>query len=153
MSAQPVDVLAVVAVVTINGEEALVLNRPLALVYEQVGRDFFGSDGPFQKHLKYERASEMFRAFAGSELTLPMRDGSTRVVKDHWWSHHPAGLACPPVSDAESLRRCYVFRGGLCIAPDDLAALRATYDGPVYGYREYEKHLKGAALARCGGAV
>lgn len=47
------DRLIVVAVVKFNAGEALVLNRPLRFVYEKVGNDFVGKDGPFKDFLYY----------------------------------------------------------------------------------------------------
>ncbi|QMV32833.1 hypothetical protein F1_00034 [Ralstonia phage Heva] len=134
--------LEVVAVVSVNDGEALVLNRPLNLVYERHGNDYVGVDGPFRDALYYQRACSMFRAFAGRELSLPMKDGTIQKVKDHWWQGGIKGYASVVASDVESLKRCYVFSGGLCAAPDELAALRATYTGCVYPYLDYEKVVK-----------
>lgn len=139
---EPQAALSVVAVVAMNGGEALVLNRPLRFIYEPDGKGFLGSDGPFRDVLYYEQGYGGFVAFAGRELSLPMADGSTRTVKDHWWSGSIKGYAGATYGDVESLRKCYVFSGGACIARDDLAALRATYTGCVYPYWDYEKVIK-----------
>lgn len=134
--------LKVVAVVQINSGEALVLNRPLNFIYEEIGRDLIGSDGPFKRALFYSPASAAFKAFAGSEMTLNMRDGSQRKVKDHWWSgclpEHQSVTAC----DLQSLKKCYVFFGGMAIAPEDYQTLRDSYTGCVYLYWDYEKLIK-----------
>ncbi|MBL5913964.1 hypothetical protein JBO41_17515 [Enterobacter asburiae] len=134
--------LKVIAVVQVNNREALVLNRPLNFVYDEIGRDLIGSDGPFKRPLLYSPASAAFKAFAGSEMTLNMRDGSQRKVKDHWWSgclpEHQDVTAC----DLESLKRCYVFFGGMAITPEDYQALRDSYTGCVYPYWDYEKLIK-----------
>ena len=134
--------LEVVAVVAMNGGEALVLNRPLNLTYERDGQDYIGSDGPFRDVLYYERSGGYFRAFAGRELSLKMKDGSIQKVKDHWWSGGMKGYVSATYADVDSLKRCYVFYGGACIDPSELAALRATYTGCVYPYRDYEKVIK-----------
>ena len=133
--------LSVVAVVKFNNGEALVLNRPLQLKYERVGNDYIGSDGPFRDALIYSRGSGRFVAFAGRELTIPMKDGSTQKLKDHWWSGSIDGYKHVTCSATESLKRCYVFSGALC-APQALATLRSTYQGCVYPYRDYEKVIK-----------
>ncbi|HBM3002556.1 TPA: hypothetical protein LVM72_004250 [Klebsiella michiganensis] len=134
--------LKVVAVVQINSGEALVLNRPLNFIYEEIGRDLIGSDGPFKRALFYSPASAAFKAFAGSEMTLNMRDGSQRKVKDHWWSgclpEHQSVTAC----DLQSLKKCYVFFGGMAISPEDYQTLRDSYTGCVYPYWDYEKLIK-----------
>ena len=134
--------LKVVAVVDVNGREALVLNRPLKLLYERHGNDFVGSDGPFRNVLYYQRSSGRFVAFAGRELALQMKDGSVEKIKDHWWSGSMKGYESTTYSDVESLKKCYVFYGGTCIDPAEFAALRATYTGCVYPYWDYEKVIK-----------
>lgn len=135
------DSLSVVAVVKFNDGEALVLNRPLKMTYERVGNDYIGSDGPFRDALIYSRGGGRFVAFAGRELTIPMKDGSTQKLKDHWWSGSIKGLRSAVYSDVDSLKRCYVFSSALC-DPEVLAALRGAYKGCVYPYREYEKIIK-----------
>lgn len=133
--------LSVVAVVQFNDEEALVLNRPLQLTYERVGNDYIGSDGPFRDALIYSRGGGRFVAFAGRELTIAMKDGTTQKLKDHWWSGGIKGYRDVVCSDVESLKRCYVFSGALC-DPDSFAALRSSYQGCVYPCRAYEKLIK-----------
>lgn len=135
--------LSVVAVVGHgDDQERLVLNRPLQFVYERVGNDFIGEDGPFRDVLFYQRGGGSFKAFGGSPITLRMKDGTTFIAQDHWWAGSVKGMADVIVGDVESLMKCYVFRGGQCIAQQDLAALRAAYTGPVYSYWDYEKVIK-----------
>ncbi|MBU4682548.1 hypothetical protein KC222_11035 [Cedecea davisae] len=134
--------LKVVAVVQFNSGEAMVLNRPLNFVYDEIGRDLIGSDGPFKRPLFYSPASPAFKAFAGSEMTLNMRDGSQRKVKDHWWSGCLPGHQSVTACDLESLKKCYVFFGGMGITPEDYQTLRDSYTGCVYPYWEYEKIIK-----------
>ncbi len=133
--------LSVVAVVKFNDEEALVLNRPLQLTYERVGNDYIGADGPFRDALVYSHGSGRFVAFAGRELTILMKDGTVQKLKDHWWSGSIDGFRQATISNVESLKRCYVFRGALC-DPEAFAALRSAYQGCVYPYRDYEKVIK-----------
>lgn len=134
--------LSVVAVVKVNDSEALVLNRPLSMTYERVGKDYVGSDGPFGDLLYYERGGGRFVAFAGRELTLPMKDGTVEKIKDHWWSGRLKGRVSVVIGDVKSLTKYYVFSGGCCAEPGALAELRATYNGPVYEYWDYEDMLK-----------
>jgi hypothetical protein len=134
--------LSVVAVVEVSDREALVLNRPLQLAYKRVGNDYIGSDGPFRSLLYFEKGGGRFVAFAGRELALPMKNGTIHTVKDHWWSGTLKGHASVITADVESLKQCYVFGGGMCAAPEELAALRATYTGCVYPYWDYEKVIK-----------
>ncbi|HHL3224695.1 TPA: hypothetical protein ACQ5AB_004117 [Citrobacter freundii] len=134
--------LKVVAVVQINSGEALVLNRPLNFIYEESGRDLIGIDGPFKRPLLYSPASAAFKAFAGSEMTLNMQDGSQRKVKDHWWSGCLPGHQSVTACDLQSLKKCYVFFGGMAITPEDYQAMRDSYTGCVYPYWDYEKIIK-----------
>ncbi|WP_445336275.1 hypothetical protein ACSR9E_10145 [Citrobacter koseri] len=140
--------LKVVAVVQFNKGEALVLNRPLNFIYEEIGRDLIGSDGPFKRPLLHSPASEAFKAFAGSEMKLQMQDGSQRIVKDHWWSGSLPGHQSVTACDLESLRKCYVFYGGMGITADDFQALRESYNGCVYPYWDYERVIKFDDLRR-----
>jgi len=134
--------LKVVAVVSMNKEEALVLNRAIRFVYERDGKSFIGADGPFRDVLRYERAVYSAKAFGGREFSILMADGSTEKLKDHWWSSMLPGTVSAAYGNVEALKKCYVFTGGSCIAPDDLAVLRATYTGCVYPYWDYEKVIK-----------
>lgn len=142
-SAISLDELSVVAVVAMGGitpREGLVLNRPLSFVYARDGHGgFVGSDGPFRDVLGYQHGSGRFRAFAGREFTINLDDGNTYVCKDHWWNGHITGFVSATYGTVDKLRKCYVFTGGACIHPAELAQLRATYTGCVYPYWDYEK--------------
>lgn len=148
MSKSQIEELKVVAVVQMNSSEALVLNRPLNFIYEEIGRDLIGSDGPFKRPLLYSPAGGAFKAFAGSEMKLNMQDGSQRIVKDHWWSGSLPGHRDVTACDLESLKKCYVFFGGMAITADDFHALRESYTGCVYPYWDYEKIIKYDDLRR-----
>lgn len=143
MSEDQKEELKVIAVVSMTNQDvAIILNRKLNFVYERVGNDYIGKDGPFRDVLAYERGSGRFVAFAGRELQLNMCHGGMVRIKDHWWSSHIPGHASVAVSDVESLKKTYVFRGGVCIDPAELEALRSSYSGPVYSYWDYEKIVK-----------
>lgn len=134
--------ISLVAVVDMNGGEALVLNRPLAYVYERDGNDYVGKDGPFKSRYAYERAHGRFVGFAGREIVLNMADGSMTTIKDHWWDNGMKGCVSVAANCIDVLKKCYVFFGCNHITPEDLAALRSTYTGCVYPYCEYEKLIK-----------
>ena len=142
MMKSQIEELKVVAVVQMNSGEALVLNRPLNFLYEEIGRDLIGSDGPFKRPLLYSPAGGAFKAFAGSEMRLNMQDGSQRIVKDHWWSGYLPGHQGVTACDLASLKKCYVFFGGMAITPEDFQTLRDSYTGCVYPYWDYEKMIK-----------
>lgn len=147
MSTKHTPLSIVAAVQMTGGGEALVLNRPISLVYERVGKDFIGSDGPFKDHLVYERGSGRFVAFAGRELQLRMADGSIERVKDHWWHSTPAGFRSIGIGSVAELQKCYVFCAAN-IAIEALADLRSGYTGCVYPYWDYEKVIKYDSLRR-----
>ena len=133
--------LKVVAVVQFNSDEALVFNRPVNFTYELIGKDYIGTDGPLMDALYYSHGSGSFRAFAGRELTLTMKDGSVSKIKDHWWAGATKGRISVVVGDIESLKKCYVY-GSAQMTPEEYQALRDTYTGCVYPYWDYEKIIK-----------
>jgi len=135
------DDFKVIAVVEFNQSEALVLNRPIEFTYDidpKDGKSFIGVDGPFRDFLGYERHYSEWKAFAGGELILKMADGTINKIKDDWWQTCKTGYVDITVKDVKGLQKCYVFNGA-SITPEDLAILRATYTGPIYSYRNYEK--------------
>lgn len=92
--------------------------EPPPLTYEKVGQDYVGSavatDGNIisSRFLKKQSFGD---AFAGRELSLTMKDGSTEVIKDYWFDHgsYPehgtftsVGMGSP-----ESLIKTYVYYG------------------------------------------
>ncbi|MFJ5469428.1 hypothetical protein [Pectobacterium carotovorum] len=135
------ELLSVVAVVSMNDGEALVLNRELDLVYEKMPNgDYVGEDGPFKNLLYFKHG--FGEAFAGRELTLKMKDGTLEKIKDHWWHGLLKGTQSVVACDIASLKKCYVFSGGFSVNKEEYDALRATYTGPVYPYWDYEKIIK-----------
>lgn len=133
--------LRVVALVEINKSVGIVLNRPIKLVYEKVGQDFIGKDGPFTSFLYYQQSTRHFRAFGGAELTLPLIDGSTVVVKNDWWSGLLKDHCRVAAGSVDELKKCYVF-SGVSIKERDLFDLKKSYSGRVYPYWDYEKVIK-----------
>ncbi|MDV1093929.1 hypothetical protein [Raoultella ornithinolytica] len=133
--------LKVVAVVQFNKGEALVFNRPVKFTYELIGKDYIGTDGPLTDALYFSRAGGYFKAFAGRELTLQMKDGSVSKIKDHWWHGVAQGHIDVVVGDIASLKKCYVF-GSAQMTQEVFQSLRDTYTGCVYPYWDYEKIIK-----------
>jgi hypothetical protein len=134
--------IKVVAVVKFNDGEALVLNRPLNFLYEFSGRDLVGSDGPFQNVYRYELPSGRFKAFAGREFDIPLKDGGSVRANGQYWGAHLSGMISATYGTVEQLVKCYVFTGGACIEPAAYAELRGAYTGCVYPYWDYEKIIK-----------
>lgn len=135
--------LSVVAVVSMNGGEALVLNRPLELVYEKMPNgDYVGEDGPFKSLMFFRHGSGSFKAFSGREFALKMKDGTLDKIKNHWWHGLLKNTQSVVACDIASLKKCYVFSGGFSVNKEEFDALRSTYTGPVYPYWDYEKIIK-----------
>lgn len=88
------------------------------LTYEKIDKDYVGSAVDHEGnillslHLGYEAAGE---AFAGSELTLNMKDGTVEKIKNHWFdwgSYKPHGeFINVGANTLENLQNCYVYRG------------------------------------------
>lgn len=141
---QAVEPHKIVAVVSMNDGEALVLDRPVKLIYEKVGKDYIGRDGIFRDFLRWENWGG---AFAGRTLTLNLVDGTTVQIKDNWWSAGGEGCVDVGVSTVDALTKCYVF-GGSKADPQALEELRAAYTGCVYPYWDYEKLTAGQKLLK-----
>lgn len=86
------------------------------MTYEKIDLDYVGSvidgDGDviFSEYLGYKSWSD---AFGGRELTLHMKDGTLKKIKDHWWDcgyckEHGEFIAIG-ASTLESLQDCYVY--------------------------------------------
>lgn len=134
---EPLPEIRVVAVVEFNKEPVgMVLNRMPRFRYERTNGGIIAHDGPFTDALTGPEGS---RAFAGRTIRFPMLDGSILVSKGAYWQSGVKGKVGATYSTIENLKRCYVFTGGACIAPEDRSELIGQYDGPVYRYYDYEK--------------
>lgn len=86
------------------------------ITYEKIGSSYIGTaideDGNiiFSKHLGYERWGD---AFAGRELTIKMKDGTTEKIKHHWfdWGHYKKHGEFVSIGGGtlKSLQNCYVY--------------------------------------------
>lgn len=89
------------------------------ITYEKIGSHYVGTAKynnqiVFSDFLKYSPHTKYSRAFAGREITLKMKDGSTQIIKDDWWdagSYTEDGTKYIHIGLAtiDSLRNCYVF--------------------------------------------
>lgn len=135
------DNLKIVALVEVAKREALVLNRPLKMLYEFSGRDLIGSDGPFRNALRYEAPQGHFKAFAGREFDIPLKDGRTVRANGQYWSAGLDGFTETAYGTVDGLKKCYVYTGAL-VDPTALQELRSEYTGCVYPYWDYQKVIK-----------
>ena len=86
------------------------------ITYEKIGSDYIGSsvdsDGTIiaSNFLGYEIFGD---AFAGRELKLQMKDGSTQIIKDHWfnqgWYKKHGEFIGIGAGTLERLQRCFVY--------------------------------------------
>lgn len=132
-----------------DGHYSAIFDELPALTYEKIGADYVGSyveNGVviFSLHLKMERWGD---AFAGRELTLRMKDGSTEKIKDYWFdagsyanhgefTHIGAGTL-------EELQACYVYFSRN-INTQALNRMVSEYlkRDRIYEHRELEKWCK-----------
>ncbi|UWQ30219.1 hypothetical protein [Leisingera sp. M523] len=142
---EPLPPFKIEAVVKFNRGEAFVLNREPKFIYEFQGKDLIARDGPFVDFLQYEAPRGRFKAFAGRELPLPMKDGSSTLAKGQYWSAHLPGMSSITYNTKEKLLKCYVYFG--CMGdPEALKALRDAYTGDVYPYYAYEAVIQAPGL-------
>lgn len=131
----------IVAVVRFNDGEAIVLNRKPRFLFEFMGRDLVGEDGPFRRLYGYAPPSGRFKAFAGAKFDIPMKDGSFIKASGQYWDSCLPDFAGVTYSTIEDLLNCYVFTGSQ-VDRDWYSAERNAYTGCVYPYWDYEKVIK-----------
>lgn len=163
--------MKILEIVKFNNGFAYVVDEPEPLVYhEETVRDTIlcrdrrmlvgeSPDGRMD-FLTFQHLGGHFKAFAGRELTLQMTDGSTRKVKDDWWSEgstnwaiaHKTSVVGFTYNTLPRLADCYVFYGS-SIRQDRLDAMLAEFKEahPNYtpwAYDAYEKHCRTVEIER-----
>ncbi|MFA1820581.1 hypothetical protein ACDX78_10420 [Virgibacillus oceani] len=108
------------------------------ITFERIGMNYVGSaldnNGNiiFSELLKYQPFKG---AFAGRELTLKMKDGSTEKIKDHWYAHGSYEKHGKFISigggTLEELQKCYVYAG--------FNINKSAFEGMVEEYLSREK--------------
>ena len=138
------------ALVEMNGGLAIVLDKPVSLIYKRIGyHTIYGTNGLFYTCYGYSEPTKAFQAFAGREFDIKLEDGEVVHANGQWWDKNQnivekelsIELTHIPVSNIESLRNCYVFTGYEA-DKDKIYNFIGSYDGPIYGYDEYDKILK-----------
>lgn len=157
--------MQIMEIVRMNDGFAFVIDEAAPIIYheEDVYDDTFkrtehmlvgeSADG-LMDFLTYHRYGGNMCAFAGRPLTLQMSDGSTRVVKDNWWSEGSIawsathmvelrGFAYAPMCNI--VEHC-VFYGGI-IREDRLQELinefHETHPGYVpWDYCAWDSHCR-----------
>lgn len=144
------DDLKIEAIVMVNNDEALVLNRPLNLLYEEAEvevwgrkrRGLLGKDGPFRAMYYHKQPRGRFKAFGGRKFEIPLRDGGFEQADGQWWHTDISGLNRIAYQTKAALQKCYVFSGGYGVDDEALQEMLLEYDGPTYAYWDYEKVIK-----------
>lgn len=120
------------------------------ITYEKIGSSYVGSatdeDGNiiFSKHLGYDSYG---KAFGGRELSLTMKDGSVKKIKDYWydWGHYREHGEFIDIGGGtlEDLQDCYVYCG-YYINKQTFEKMLADYYSreKEYEYYEIEKWCK-----------
>lgn len=111
------------------------------ITYEKIGASYVGSvtddDGNiiFSNHLGYKSYGD---AFGGRELSLHMKDGSIKKVKDHWWDcgyykEHGEFIGIG-AGTLKSLQDCYVY----CSYNINKDTFQKMLDDYYFREKEYE---------------
>jgi len=134
----------ILAVVKFNDGEALVLERPINLKWNNHGTTLIGIDGPFRSCLFLDRITPGFLAFAGRKFDIHLENGEViNCCGQYWdgWDKTAMELYGPihraTASDIKSLKNCYVFCG-YYVNAELYKQFRSTYKDIVYDYWEYE---------------
>lgn len=136
------DDVKIVAVVMANGKEWYVLNRHPKFLYERKGDLLIAKDGPFTDVYGYDPPVGRFKAFAGREFDIPMKDGTAIRATGQWWHIHiPEAGRSYGISTVEQLLKCYVFSSAQLDA-EWLEKARSEYSSGIYPYRDYEKVIR-----------
>ncbi|MEE9540517.1 MAG: hypothetical protein V3V85_03365 [Candidatus Thorarchaeota archaeon] len=126
----------------------MVLDRLPQYVYERTGEFLIAEDEGFFSFYKYERPGPTWKAFAGREFDLPMKDGTVEHACGQWWDRTPAShsfLYHTGCNIVERLAECNVFYS-MCHNPEILDKwLEANepsnnYDKYRTGHENFGKH-------------
>jgi len=129
-----------------------VLDALPVFTYERIQRKegvyLLAEDDGFYSAYKYERPGPTWKAFAGREFDLPMKEGGSIHATGEWWFVAPsllvdAQLSSPAISTIEELSKCYVFTSG-CVRSDKFDAWLSVNE-PSTDYYKYDPRqaLKG----------
>lgn len=119
----------------------LVTNRKPQYLYERKGIWLIGEDSGFFNFYYYEKPCSMFKAFAGREFEIPMKDGEAIKATGQWWHGVPVdyrGLLIETgYGTPDSLAKCNVFRSVAVNA--DLIDTWLVENKPSNNYHKYDE--------------
>ena len=114
-----------------------VVDRRPEFLYERKANWLIAEDSGFFNFYFYEKPFAEFKAFAGREFMIPMRDGSMVKANGQWWyGIEPSYLELlnhVAIGTPEKLGKCNVFTG-LWIDPN---LIRITVN-PSNNYNKYD---------------
>ena len=137
--------MKILAVVRFNSGEAYVLDENPNLEYVKNGNTIVGTDGIFCNCYFFETPGPRWKAFAGREFDIQLKDGEIVKCNGQWWSgvtekaveilgEKPIHITAGFIDD---LKKCYVFFGYTAIR-SKIEELRKQYNGIVWDYWDYE---------------
>lgn len=121
----------------------IVLDKMPEFIYERRGNCLVAADDGFYDCLHYDKPSKNWKAFAGREFDLKMKDGTIEHAYGQWWSgkhqeNAPELIISLGMNTIEELHKCYVFCSG--------HVSKAKYDAwlscntPSDNYYKYDKN-------------
>lgn len=143
----PVKILELV-VSTKSGQRFFVTDRKPDYRYEEVvipgeGLFLIATDGPLVNCYKLETPIGRFKAFAGREFDIHMKDGTVKKANGQWWDEKPNYLYKEYYSEGigtlEDLTDCFVFCSNM-VKKSVVNEFLATNPIPKE-YNEYQSEL------------
>lgn len=154
--------MKILEIIKFNDGIGIVVDEMPKLTYEEIGGLLIGSDDANLTFdcLYYDRPTAHFKAFAGREFDLPLKNGGTVHCNGQWWSgkvrecSEKVGITLGDITIncIDKMKDCYVmFRREAnwkvyCQLVHDFLASRPDYQ--IWGYHEYELHLTGRGCGR-----
>jgi len=116
-----------------------VLDRAPEFVYERIGNSLVAEDSGFFNFYYYNPPSQGFKAFAGREFTIKMKDEDDIEAKGQWWDGMPAdysGLVYQHgVGTIKGLNDCNVFSS--CYVDKEVVSYWLANNDPSNNYNKY----------------
>lgn len=143
--------MKIIAKVKFNDGFAYVLDQKIELEYEQLKDNSligFDKSKTFYDYYSY-KIEKGFKAFGGREISLKMTDGTTRIIKDYWWSsslifskkyfkNDNVSFIRVVANDENSLFNYFVFYEYYA-NKEAFEKLEKEYNGKIYEYKNLEK--------------
>ena len=135
---------------SVHGSYHVVFDEVPEITYEEIRGNYVGSTTDLEGNIiasHFLKRERFGKAFAGREIKLKMKNGSTKIIKDYWFDHGSCkdhgefiGIGAGTVKE---LKRCYVYFS-YNINKDTFEKMINEYltREKLYEYREVEKWCK-----------